>query len=124
MRKIMCVVVSVMVWGYLGQAPASASGTAEDGPVGIGVIGEGLKVREVRALLDGWQDGARARVSLWQGGSYVRTVRGWKATSARETRGHRFEQASWKINKSFPHRSQLCVELTGHDRMPCVTIKR
>ncbi|MDF9867879.1 hypothetical protein OKW18_000017 [Streptomyces pratensis] len=60
MRKIMCVVVSVMVWGCLGQAPASASGTAEDGPVGIGVIGEGLKVREVRALLDGWQDGARA----------------------------------------------------------------
>ncbi|MEW2608581.1 hypothetical protein ACFWZK_35145 [[Kitasatospora] papulosa] len=92
--------------------------------MGIGVIGEGLKVREVRALLDGWQDGARARVSLWQGGSYVSTVRGWKATSAREMRGHRFEYASWKINKSFPHRSQFCVEFTGHDRMPCVTIKR
>ncbi|MDF6016938.1 hypothetical protein [Streptomyces sp. JH34] len=117
-------VVSVMALECLRQAPASASGTAEDGPVGIGVVGAGLKVREVRKLLDGWENGARARVTLWQRGSYVRTGRGWKATGARETRGHRFEYAAWKINKSFPHRSQLCVEYTGHDRMRCVTIKR
>ncbi|GAA3017837.1 hypothetical protein Sfulv_61360 [Streptomyces fulvorobeus] len=116
--------VSVMALGCLGQAPAHASGTTEDGPVGIGVLGEGLKVREVRATLDGWEAGAQARVSLWKGDSYVRMVRGWTYTSSTEGHGHKFEVAKWKINKSFPHRSRLCVEFKGHDRMPCVTIKR
>ncbi|MEV3934209.1 hypothetical protein [Streptomyces sp. NPDC053728] len=120
----MCVAVSVMALGCLGHAPASAIGTADDGPVGMGVIGEGLKVREVRATLDGWEAGAKARVSLWQGGSYVRMVRGWKFTSSKETRGWKCEYMAWKINKNFPHRSQICVEFKGHDRMPCVTIKR
>ena len=124
MRKIMCAAVSVMALGCLGQAPANASGTADDGPVGIGVIGEGLRVREVRATLDGWEAGAQARVSLWKGGSYVRMVRGWKYTSSKEARGYRHEYAAWKINQNFPHRSQLCVEFKGHDRRPCVTIKR
>ncbi|MFG2432568.1 hypothetical protein [Streptomyces sp. NPDC048590] len=120
----MCVAVSMVALVGLGQAPASASGTAQDGPVGIGVIGDGLRVREVRALLDGWQAGAQARVSLWKGGSYVRMVRGWKYSSSREERGYRHEYAAWKINKTFPHRSRLCVEFRGHDRMPCVTIQR
>ncbi|MBL1288112.1 hypothetical protein ACFTXO_18035 [Streptomyces sp. NPDC057067] len=124
MRKIMCFAVSVMALGCLGQAPARASGTADDGPVGIGVIGEGLRVREVRATLTAWEAGAQARVSLWQGGSWVRMVRGWKYTDSKEAGGHRFEYTAWKIDKSFPHRSKVCLEFKGHDRMPCVTIKR
>lgn len=125
MRKVMCIAASVTALGCLGQAAAHASGGADDGPVSIGVIGEGLKVKEVRALLTGWESGAKARVSLWNGDTYIRQVRGWKYTTSTEASGHRFEIASWKINKSFPHRSKLCVEFHGHpDRMPCVTIKR
>lgn len=124
MRKIMYFAASVMALGCLGQAPAHASGGADDGPVSIGVIGEGLKVKEVRAILTGWEAGARARVSLWKGHTYLRQVRGWKYTSAEELSGHKFEVTTWKINKRFPHRSRLCVEFKGHDRMPCVTIKR
>ncbi|WP_445277432.1 hypothetical protein [Streptomyces sp. DSM 41033] len=51
-------------------------------------------------------------------------VRGWKYTESKEAGGHRFEYTAWKINKNFPHRSRLCLEFKGHDRMPCVTIKR
>ncbi|MFE6038777.1 hypothetical protein [Streptomyces sp. NPDC056452] len=125
MRRITCFAASLMALGCLGQAPAHASGGADDGPVSIGVIGEGLKVNEVRALLDGWEAGARARVSLWKGDTYVRQVRGWKYTTSKQASGHKFEIATWKINKRFPHRSKLCVEFEGHpERMPCVTIKR
>ncbi|MFD6274479.1 hypothetical protein ACFWFI_02625 [Streptomyces sp. NPDC060209] len=125
MRKIMCFAASVMALGYLGQATAHASGGADDGPVGIGVIGEGLKVKEVRAILTGWEAGAKARVSLWKGDTYIRHVRGWKYTTSKEAARHKFEIATWKINKSFPHGSKLCVEFNGYpDRMPCVTIKR
>ncbi|MEU0318765.1 hypothetical protein [Streptomyces sp. NPDC006174] len=55
--------VSVLALCLVGQAPAQASGRAEDGPVSIGATGEGLKVREVRVLLDGWKPGVRARIS-------------------------------------------------------------
>ncbi|MBK5992928.1 hypothetical protein JHN53_15050 [Streptomyces sp. MBT58] len=34
------------------QVPVQASGDAEDGPVSIGVIGGGLRVRKVRVLLN------------------------------------------------------------------------
>ncbi|MFI0596618.1 hypothetical protein [Streptomyces griseus] len=30
----------------------------------IGVIGDGLRVREVRVLLDGWKPGVRTRISF------------------------------------------------------------
>ncbi|WP_179280705.1 hypothetical protein [Streptomyces sp. 2R] len=43
----------------------------------IGVIGEGLKFREVRVLLDGWKPGVRARIREWRNGQYVREVSGW-----------------------------------------------
>ncbi len=29
-----------------------------------------------------------------------------------------------EYNKNFPHRSQRCVQVKGHDRLPCVTVKR
>lgn len=125
MRKIMGFAASVVALGCLGQTTAHASGGAEDGPVSIGVIGEGLKVQEVRALLTGWEAGARARVSLWKGDTYIRQVRGWKYTNSKQVAGHKFEIATWKINENFPHRSKLCAEFEGlPDRMPCVTIKR
>ncbi|MFF2721552.1 hypothetical protein [Streptomyces sp. NPDC058011] len=109
----------------LGQAPAQASGDAEDGPVSIGVIGMGLRVDEVRVLLDGWKPGVRARISEWRGGEYVRTIRGWKAMSSMRQGRYKYEIATWKLNKSFRHRSRICAEVTGHaERMPCVTIKR
>ncbi|WP_284677356.1 hypothetical protein [Streptomyces sp. Tu10] len=38
----------------------------------IGVIGEGLRVHEVRVLLDGWTPDVRARISEWRGGQYAR----------------------------------------------------
>ncbi|MET8347362.1 hypothetical protein [Streptomyces microflavus] len=117
--------VSVMAVCALGQAPAQASGDAEDGPVSIGVIGDGLRVREVRVLLDGWKPGVRARISEWRGGQYVREIREWKAMSSKETRGYKYEIATWKIGKDFRHRSRICAEVSGHtERMPCVTIQR
>ncbi|MEU0002588.1 hypothetical protein ABZ069_37405 [Streptomyces microflavus] len=117
--------VSVMALCAVGQVPAQASGNAEDGPVSIGVIGEGLKVREVRVLLDGWKPGARARISEWRGGQYVREIRGWKHMTSRQQSRYKYEIATWKINKNLRHRSRICAEVSGHtERMPCVTIKR
>ncbi|WP_237329731.1 hypothetical protein [Streptomyces sp. CBMAI 2042] len=117
--------VSVMALCALGQAPAQASGDAQDGPVSIGVIGDGLQVREVRVLLDGWRPGVRARISEWRGGEWVRDVRGWKAMSSRQQGRYKYEIATWKIGKNFRHRSRICAEVSGHaERMPCVTIKR
>ncbi|MEU5233979.1 hypothetical protein AB0G82_32595 [Streptomyces anulatus] len=116
------VVVTLCV---LGQAPAQASGGAEDGPVSIGVIGDGLRVREVRVLLDGWKPGVRARISEWRGGRYVREIRGWKHMASKEQSRYKFEIATWKLNKDFRHQRRICAEVSGHEeRMPCVTIKR
>ncbi|MET8347537.1 hypothetical protein [Streptomyces microflavus] len=117
--------VSVMVLCAVGQVPAQASGDAEDGPVSIGVIGDGLRVREVRVLLDGWKPGVRARISEWRGGQYVREIRGWKHMTSKETSRYKYEIATWKIGKDFRHRSRICAEVSGHtERMPCVTIQR
>ncbi|MCD9901065.1 hypothetical protein LUR56_15785 [Streptomyces sp. MT29] len=89
------------------------------------VIGDGLRVREVRVLLDGWKPGVRARINEWRGGEWVRDVRGWKHMASKETRGYRYEIATWKIGKTFRHRSRICAGVSGHaERMPCVTIKR
>ncbi|WP_329046761.1 hypothetical protein [Streptomyces sp. NBC_01422] len=123
--KMPVIAVSVLALGGLLHTPAQATGTADDGPVGIGVIGSGLKVREVRITLDGWKAGAKARVSEWNSTEYVRSVRGWKAMSSKEFRGHKFETAIWKINKNVPHGHRICAEVAGYEeRMPCVTIKR
>ncbi|MGW7400117.1 hypothetical protein ACWGH7_26935 [Streptomyces cyaneofuscatus] len=117
--------VSVLVVCALGQAPAQASSGAEDGPVSIGVIGDGLKVREVRVLLDGWKPGVRARISEWRGGEYVREIRGWKHMASKQQSRYKYEIATWKLGKNFRHQSRICAEVSGHaERMPCVTIKR
>lgn len=125
MKKIMYVFAAASVLTAVVQSPAYANGTGQDGLVGIGVIGSGLRVDEVRATLDGWQDGAKARVSLWKGGAYQYQVRGWKYMSAGEARGVKYELAKWKIDKQFPHNSKLCVEVSGHnDRLACAKIHR
>lgn len=54
-----------------GTAPAYASGGADKGPVGVGVIGEGLTVNEARATLNGWYPGARAETFLLRGGKHI-----------------------------------------------------
>ncbi|MDW4918855.1 hypothetical protein [Streptomyces californicus] len=109
----------------LTPSPAQASDDAQDGPVSIGVIGDGLQVREVRVLLDGWKPGVRARITEWRGGEYVRTIRGWKAMTSRQQSRYKYEIATWTINKNLRHRSRICAEVTGHaERMPCVTIER
>ncbi|MGW8985078.1 hypothetical protein ACWGQ9_20730 [Streptomyces parvus] len=91
----------------------------------IGVIGTGLRVDEVRVLLDGWRPSARARISEWRGGTYVREIRGWKHMTSRETSRYKYEIATWKLNRDFRHQRRICAEVTGHtERMPCVTIKR
>ncbi|MEW1632104.1 hypothetical protein AB0387_32765 [Streptomyces sp. NPDC089173] len=91
----------------------------------IGVTGEGLKVREVRVLLDGWKPGVRARISEWRGGEWVRDVRGWKHMASKQAYQYKYEIATWKIDRNFRHRSRICAEVSGHaERMPCITIKR
>ncbi|MFB8442709.1 hypothetical protein ACFC7A_27025 [Streptomyces niveus] len=125
MKKIMYGCVAALVLTAVAHSPAHASGTGQDGPVGIGVIGSGLRVDEVRATLDGWEDGAKARVSLWKGRVYQYQVRGWKYMSAGEARGVKYELAKWKIDKRFPHNSKLCVEVSGYDgRLACAKIHR
>ncbi|WP_075268138.1 hypothetical protein [Streptomyces sp. Tue 6075] len=54
----------------------------------IGVIGEGLRVHEVRVLLDGRKPGARARISEWRSGTYVREIRDWKHMTYKELALH------------------------------------
>ncbi|MYV63567.1 hypothetical protein GTW37_34760 [Streptomyces sp. SID4931] len=123
--KTLAVVVTVLALAGLGQAPAQASGDKIDGPVSIGVIGEGLRVREVRVLLDHWRPGVNARVSEWRGGRWVREIRGWKAMSSKRQGRVKYEIATWKINKNFRHKNRICAEISGfEERMPCVTIKR
>lgn len=48
-----------------------------------------------------------------------------EAHDIKETRGYRYEIATWKIGKNLRHRSRICAEVSGHtERMPCVTIQR
>ena len=109
--------------------PAHASGSGSDGPVHIYVAGTGLKVRTVEATLAGHHAGAKAQVSLWQHRDGldrpVRDVTRWKSSTAREVRGVRYERVAWRLNRSFPNKSKLCVSFTGQDdRLACVTIHR
>lgn len=116
------VVTALSNWAPIS---AQATGIADDGPAGIGVIGSGLKERGVRITLDGWKAGAKARVSEWSSTEYVGPVRSWKAMSSQEFRGHKFETAIWKIDKNVPHGHSICAEVAGYEeRMPCVTTKR
>ncbi|QTI42582.1 hypothetical protein JYK04_00340 [Streptomyces nojiriensis] len=108
----------------VGTAPAYASGGADKGPVSVGVIGEGLKVKEVRALLKGWYPGARAEVFVMRGGKRVRTVGPWKATESLEVGGHKFERATWQVGKSFRHGDRICSSFGHRGERPCVTIQR
>ncbi|MGW7466999.1 hypothetical protein ACWGJT_20395 [Streptomyces xantholiticus] len=50
-KKLICAAAAAAL--LAGAGPAHANGTGQDGPVGIGVIGTKLKVKEVRATLDG-----------------------------------------------------------------------
>ncbi|MFE2693696.1 hypothetical protein [Streptomyces mirabilis] len=123
MKKVIYLATAAAL--LVSTAPAYANGTGNDGRVHIGVIGEKLKVREVRALLDDHEAGAKAHVSLWKNGEEVRIVRNWKYTEAKETGGYKYEYASWKLhNRSFPNHSQLCVEFAGHEERACSTIHR
>ncbi|MFD0287681.1 hypothetical protein [Streptomyces lutosisoli] len=123
MKKAIYLAAAAAFLTAAAAAPAHANGKGDDGPVHIGVIGEKLKVQEVRALLDGHVAGARANLSLWQRGQWVKEVRGWKYSNARNVRGYQFEYVSWKFNnRSFPNNSQLCVEFDGHDHRACATI--
>ncbi|MEU1895669.1 hypothetical protein [Streptomyces pristinaespiralis] len=76
MRNLIYVAAATAVL-VAGAGQAHADGTGQDGPVGIGVLGTKLKVR---ATLDGWHPGAKARVSLWRAGEWKEEVRGWKHT--------------------------------------------
>ncbi|MEU2395049.1 hypothetical protein [Streptomyces sp. NPDC007369] len=124
MRNRIYTAVAVAAALLATASPAQASGGAQAGPVGIGVIGSGLRVKEVRALLDGWEPGARARVSLWRGGRFDQWVTQWKATASRDVAGYKHEFASWKLNRDYPHKSRLCVEFEHTSERPCVTIQR
>ncbi|WP_404789707.1 hypothetical protein [Streptomyces pristinaespiralis] len=75
MRNLFYVAAATAIL-VVGAGQAHADGTGQDGPVGIGVLGSKLKVKEVRATLDGWYPGAKARVSLWRGGEWKEEVRG------------------------------------------------
>ncbi|MGV9277751.1 hypothetical protein [Streptomyces griseosporeus] len=121
MRKKICLAAAVALVAAV-SAPAHATGGGSDGPVHIGVIGTKLHVAEARALLDGHHPGARARLSLWKGDDWLKEVRGWKYSTARSKSGYDFEYVSWKINRSYPNNSRLCVEWQGWDYMACAKI--
>lgn len=107
----------------LSAAPAHADGRGTAGPVSIGVIGDKLKVKEVRAIMDGHEAGARARVSLWQHGKRVSSIRSWTFTDSGETAGYKYESTTWKLHsRAFPNNSRLCVEFSGHTNRACATI--
>ncbi|MFB7174460.1 hypothetical protein ACFCYM_27100 [Streptomyces sp. NPDC056254] len=105
-------------------APAYATGGADKGPVGVGVIGESLKAKEVRATLNGRHPGARAETFLVRGGKRIRTVGSWKATESVEYGGHKFEVVAWPVNKSYRHGDRICTRFEHRSERPCVTIQR
>ncbi|WP_234431863.1 hypothetical protein [Streptomyces sp. NRRL S-241] len=116
--------MTAMTLLLVGTAPAYASGGADKGPVSVGVIGDGLKVKEVRALLKGWHPGARAEVFLLRNGKRIQTLGSWKATESLEAGGHKFELATWRVGKSFRHGDRICSMFDHRGERPCVTIKR
>ncbi|MFE5718550.1 hypothetical protein [Streptomyces erythrochromogenes] len=122
MRKAIYMTAAALL--LAGTAPAYASGGADKGPVSVGVVGEGLKVKEVRALLKGWHPGAKAEVFVVRGRKRIQTVGSWKATESVEYGGHKFEIASWPVGKSFRHGDRICTEFEHRSERPCVTIKR
>ncbi|MGW2016857.1 hypothetical protein [Streptomyces sp. NPDC001927] len=91
--------------------------------MGVGVIGEDLKVKEVRATLNGWYPGARAETFLPQGGKRIRTVGSWKATASVKYGGHKFEVVAWKMNKSYRHGDRICSRFDHRSERPCVIIQ-
>ncbi|MEW1699322.1 MULTISPECIES: hypothetical protein [unclassified Streptomyces] len=107
-----------------GTAPAFASGGAGKGPVGVGVVGEGLKVKEVLAIPDGWYPGARAETFLLRGGERIQTVGSWKAPESVEYGGHKFAVVSVPVNKSYRHGDLICSRFEHRSERPCVTIQR
>ncbi|MFF8610918.1 hypothetical protein ACF06X_33985 [Streptomyces sp. NPDC015346] len=90
----------------------------------MGVIGEGLKVKEARALLKGCHPGARAEVFVLQGGKRVQTVGWWKATESVEYSEHMFEIAKWPVGKSLRHGDRICSRFDHRSERPRVTIQR
>ncbi|MFG2667605.1 hypothetical protein ACGFY6_25600 [Streptomyces sp. NPDC048387] len=122
MRKAIYTTAAVLL--LAATAPAYASGGADKGPVGVGVIGEGLKVKEVRATLNGWYPGARAETFLVRGGKRIQTVGSWKATESVEYGGHKFEIVAWPVNKSYRHGDRICSRFEHRSERPCVTIQR
>ncbi|MEV8535616.1 hypothetical protein [Streptomyces sp. NPDC051211] len=122
MRKAIYMTAAALV--LAGTAPAYASGGADRGPVSVGVIGDSLKVKEVRALLKGWYPGGRAEVFVLRSGKRVQTVGSWKATESVEYGGHKFEIAKWPVNKSFRHGDRICSRFDHRSERPCVTIQR
>lgn len=129
MRKVIYVAAAAAMLSV--ATPAQASGGGQNGPVGVGVIGEKLKVKEVRATLDGWYPGAQARVSLWQKKRVnnawrwqrVETVRGWKYTQSREIANWKHEYAAWQLNnRAFPNNSRICTEFKHRSERACATI--
>lgn len=131
MKMITWALACTLALGVAGQTPAHADGTGNSGPVGVGVIGSGLQVTEIRATLTGWQPGAKASASLWNwnGTRRIKSVRAWKFTSSREVSGLKFEYAEWKMTSyRHPHgerllnRTRLCVEFSGHSERACAKI--
>ncbi|MDH6545826.1 hypothetical protein M2167_008405 [Streptomyces sp. SPB4] len=122
MRKAIYMTAAVLL--LAAAAPAYASGGAGKGPVGVGVIGEGLKVKEVRATLNGWYPGARAETFLVRGGKRIQTVGSWKATESVEYGGHKFEVVAWPVNESYRHGDRICSRFEHRGERPCVTIQR
>ncbi|WP_371619488.1 hypothetical protein [Streptomyces sp. NBC_00454] len=105
-------------------APAHASGGANKGPVGVGVVGDGLEVREVRAVLTGWYPGARAESFVVRGGKRIQTLGGWKAASSEQIAQSKFEIVSWPMRRTLRHGDRICARFEHRAERPCVTVQR
>ncbi|MGP3983370.1 hypothetical protein ACTWQI_20460 [Streptomyces sp. KR80] len=102
------------------QAHATAS-NCKGGERGVCMIaiGESLKVKEIKTSRP-HHAGSKARYLVKKPGQ------GWKKSNwkrAKQVTDH-FDQAKWKVNKSFPHGTRICTEFKGDSRKPCITVKR
>lgn len=106
--------------------PAYANGGATDGPVGVGVIGSGLTVREVRVTLDGWWPGDNfATAEIWRGGQYAETIGARTITTPRRAGRVRYEIASWTMRRTLRQGDRVCAHVDGWAvERPCATIHR
>ncbi|MET9427880.1 MULTISPECIES: hypothetical protein [unclassified Streptomyces] len=99
-----------------------ADHSKSDRGVHVDVRGSGLHVKSAGGYVDGHTTHeARLFVIRPNGSRYNLT--GWKDGKLAEAGMTKLTMWDWKLNKSFPHKTRICLQVEGRSGRPCVTIQ-